>query len=66
VAVARREEHRYTAGHDPAWAQRGPERYSWQNKTKVTHPEARKEGPEKPPETPDALLPLFDLSDAAV
>jgi hypothetical protein len=36
------------------------------NKTKVTHPEARKEGPEKPPDTPDALLPPFDLSDAAV
>jgi len=37
------------------------------NKTKVTQPEARKVGPEKQlPETPDALLPLFDLSDAAV
>jgi hypothetical protein len=36
------------------------------NKTKVTQPEARKEGPEKPPDTPDALLPPFDLSDAAV
>jgi hypothetical protein len=28
--------------------------------------EARKEGSEKPPDTPDALLPPFDLSDAAV
>jgi hypothetical protein len=37
------------------------------NKTKVTQPEARKEAPEKQlPEAPDALLPLFDLSDAAL
>src|SRR5215469_6639411 len=37
------------------------------NKTKVTPPEAKKEAQEKQPlETPDVLLPLFDLSDAAV
>jgi RNA polymerase primary sigma factor len=37
------------------------------NKTKVTPPDAKKEAQEKRPlETPDALLPLFDLSDAAV
>src|SRR3984893_7062117 len=35
--------------------------------TKVTQPEARKEAPDKQSaETADALLPLFDLSDAAV
>src|SRR5215469_2921217 len=37
------------------------------NKTKVTPPNAKKEAQEKQPlETPDVLLPLFDLSDAAV
>jgi RNA polymerase primary sigma factor len=36
------------------------------SRTKVTPPAARKETPEKPPESPDELLPLFDLSDAAV
>jgi RNA polymerase primary sigma factor len=37
------------------------------NKTKVTPPDAKKEAQEKQPrETPDVLLPLFDLSDAAV
>jgi RNA polymerase primary sigma factor len=37
------------------------------SRTKVTPPEARKETPEKhPPESPDGLLTLFDLSDAAV
>jgi RNA polymerase primary sigma factor len=37
------------------------------NKTKVTPPVAKKEPQEKQPlETPDILLPLFDLSDAAV
>jgi RNA polymerase primary sigma factor len=37
------------------------------NKTRVTPPEAKKAAQERhPPETSDALLPLFDLSDAAV
>jgi len=37
------------------------------NETKVTPPDAKKEAQEKQPlETPDTLLPLFDLSDAAV
>jgi RNA polymerase primary sigma factor len=37
------------------------------NKTKVTPPDAKKEAQEKQPrETPDVLLPLFDLSDAAI
>jgi RNA polymerase primary sigma factor len=37
------------------------------NKTKVTPPDAEKEAQEKQPlEPPDVLLPLFDLSDAAV
>jgi RNA polymerase primary sigma factor len=37
------------------------------NKTKVTPPVDKKEAQEKhPPERPDAPLPLFDLSDAAV
>jgi RNA polymerase primary sigma factor len=37
------------------------------NKTKVTPSEARKDAPEKQPcESPEALLPLFDLSDATV
>jgi RNA polymerase primary sigma factor len=40
---------------------------SMANKIKVTPPSAKKEAQEKQPlETPDALLPLFDLSDAAV
>src|ERR1700680_1271862 len=37
------------------------------SKTKATQPEDKEEAPEKePPETPDAPLLLFDLSDAAV
>jgi RNA polymerase primary sigma factor len=37
------------------------------NKTKVTPADSKKEAQEKQPlETPDTLLPLFDLSDAAV
>ena len=37
------------------------------NRTKVTPPDAKNEAQEKQPlETPDTLLPLFDLSDAAV
>jgi RNA polymerase primary sigma factor len=37
------------------------------HKTKVTPPDAKKEAQEKQPrETPDVLLPLFDLSDGAV
>jgi len=37
------------------------------DKTKVTPPEAKKEAQQRhPSETPDALLPLFDLSDVAV
>ena len=37
------------------------------NKTKVTTRDAKKAAQEKQPlETPDTLLPVFDLSDAAV